>query len=110
MEKSTENCHYRELVGEPLRLELYFTMPLEHVTELTELRKRMSPIAVKIIGLVGKKITNGKPCSPAKWLIASLYSRIGMFCHSLQIMFQFFLVKNSPLRNSNPAKRRVTNG
>ena len=32
MEDTTGNCHYPELVGEPLRLELNFTFPLEHVT------------------------------------------------------------------------------
>ena len=34
MEDATENFHYPELVGEPLRLELSFTFLLEHVTEL----------------------------------------------------------------------------
>ena len=34
MQDATENFHYPELVGEPLRLELNFTFPLEHVTEL----------------------------------------------------------------------------
>ena len=34
MQDATENCHYPELVGEPLRLELNFTNPLENVTEL----------------------------------------------------------------------------
>ena len=34
MQDATEKCHYPELVGEPLRLELIFTFPLEHVTEL----------------------------------------------------------------------------
>ena len=33
MQDATENCHYPELVGEPLRLELNFTFPLEYVTE-----------------------------------------------------------------------------
>ena len=32
MQNATENCHYPELVGEPLKLELNFTFPLEHVT------------------------------------------------------------------------------
>ena len=32
MQDATEKCHYPELVGEPLRLELNFTFPLEHVT------------------------------------------------------------------------------
>ena len=31
---AAENCHYPELVGEPLRLELNFSQPLENVTEL----------------------------------------------------------------------------
>ena len=34
MQVATENCYYPELVGEPLRLELNFTFPLEHLTEL----------------------------------------------------------------------------
>ena len=34
MQDATENCHYPKLVGEPLRLELNFTNPLENVTEL----------------------------------------------------------------------------
>ncbi len=32
MQDATERCHYPELVGEPLRLELNFTFSLEHVT------------------------------------------------------------------------------
>ena len=31
---ATENCHYPELSGEPPRLELNFTSPLKHVTDL----------------------------------------------------------------------------
>ena len=46
MQDATENCHYPELVGEPLRLELNFTFPLEHVTELIVLGERMSSVAV----------------------------------------------------------------
>ena len=34
MQDGTENCHYTELVGEPLILELNITNPLENVTEL----------------------------------------------------------------------------
>ena len=32
MQDATENCHYPELVGEPMKLELNFTFPREHVT------------------------------------------------------------------------------
>ena len=56
MQDATENCHYPELVGESLRLELNFTFPLEHVTELIVLGGRMSPVAVDKFGVVGKNI------------------------------------------------------
>ena len=31
---ATEHCHYPELVGDPLRLELSFSFALEHNTEV----------------------------------------------------------------------------
>ena len=54
MQDATENCHYPELVGEPLRLELNFTFPLEHVAELIVMGERMSSVAVDEFGVVGK--------------------------------------------------------
>ena len=56
MQDATENCHYPELVGEPLRLELNFTQPLEIVTELFALVERMSSVAVDKFGVVGKYV------------------------------------------------------
>ena len=56
MQDATENCHYPELVGEPLRLELNFTNPLENVTELIVLGERMSSVAVEKFGVVGKNV------------------------------------------------------
>ena len=56
MQDATENCHYLELVGEPLRLELNFTQPLENVTELIVLGERMSPVAVDRFGVVGRNV------------------------------------------------------
>ena len=56
MQDATENCHYPEIVGEPLRLELNFIFPLEHVTEIIVLGERMFPIAVDKFGIVGKNI------------------------------------------------------
>ena len=56
MQDATENCHYPELVGEPLRLELNFTFRLEYVTELFVLGERMSSVAVDKFGVVGKNI------------------------------------------------------
>ena len=52
MQNTTENCHYQELVGKPLRLELNLIFPLEHVTELIVLGERMSPVAIKKFGVV----------------------------------------------------------
>ena len=54
MQDATENCHYPELVGEPLRLELNFTHPLENLTELIALSERMSSVAIDKFGVVGK--------------------------------------------------------
>ena len=56
MQDVTENCHYPELVGEPLRLELNFTNPLEIVTELIVLGERMSSVAVDKFGVVGRNV------------------------------------------------------
>ena len=56
MHNATENCHYPELVGETLRLEINFTFSLEHVTELIVLGERMSSVAVDKFGVVGKNI------------------------------------------------------
>ena len=56
MQDATENCHYAELVGEPLRLELNFTNPLEKVTELIVLGERMSSVADDKFGVVGKNM------------------------------------------------------
>ena len=56
MHDGTENCHYPQLVGELLRLEVNFTNPLENVTELIVLGERMSPVAVDKIGVVGKNV------------------------------------------------------
>ena len=52
MQDATENCHHPELVGEPLRLEITFTFPLEHVTELIVLGERKSSVAVDKFGVV----------------------------------------------------------
>ena len=54
MQDATENCHYPKFIGEPLKLELNFSYPLEHVTELFVLGDRMFSIAVDKFGVVGK--------------------------------------------------------
>ena len=56
MQDATENCHYPELVGEPLRLGLNFTNLLENVTELIVLGERMSSVSVDKFVLCGKNV------------------------------------------------------
>ena len=55
-----QHCHYPELIGEPLRLELSFNFALEYVTEVIVLGERMSSVAVDSFGVVGKNIEYGK--------------------------------------------------
>ena len=54
MQNGAEICHCRELVGEPARVELNFTCPVEYVTEPIVLGKRMSSAAFDKFGVVGK--------------------------------------------------------
>ena len=56
MQDATEHCHYPELIGELLRLELYFSSPLENVTEVIVLGERLSSVAVYKFGVVGKNL------------------------------------------------------
>ena len=56
MHDATEHCHYPELIEEPLRLELYFSSPLENVTEVIVLGERISSVAVDKFGVVGKNL------------------------------------------------------
>ena len=56
IQDATENCLYPQLVVEPLMLELNFTFPLGHVTELIVLGERMSSVEVDKFGVVGKKL------------------------------------------------------
>ena len=56
MQDATEHCHYPELIGEPLRLELYFSSPLQNVTQVIVLGERMSSVAVDKYGVVGKNL------------------------------------------------------
>ena len=56
MQDATEEGHYPEKIGEPLRLEINLTFPIELVTELVLLGERMSPVAVRKLGVVEKII------------------------------------------------------
>ena len=65
MQDATENCHYPELIEEPLRLELNITFPPEHVTEFIVLWERMFLVAVDKFSALGRNIQNGQYFSQA---------------------------------------------
>ena len=52
MQDATEHCHYPELIGKPLRLEPYFSSPLEVIV----LGEHLSYVAVDKFGVVGKNL------------------------------------------------------
>ena len=56
MQDATEHCHYPGLFGEPLKLELYLSSPLENVTEVNVLVEHMSCVAVDKFGVGGKDL------------------------------------------------------
>ena len=82
MQDNTENCHYPKLVGEPLRLEIKFTFPLQHVTELIVLGERMSSVAVDKLGVVGKtsKMDNVSLLQIINRIPLLKYRYLGFFC------------------------------
>ena len=53
MQIATEHCHYPELVGEPLRLELMFTFALKHIRDVIVLGERVSSVAVDKFAFTG---------------------------------------------------------
>ena len=56
MQYASEIHQNPELFGEPLRLELNFTFPLDHAIELTVLIKQMFSVAVDRFGVVGNEV------------------------------------------------------
>ena len=109
MQDATEKCHYPELVGEPLRLELNFTFPLEHVTELIVLGQRLSSVAVdKFVGCCYKKHRKWMMFLFRKKSTVSHHSNIGTVALFPLIMFQILTMTLLPLFIRNPAKCRVS--
>ena len=70
MRDATENCHYPELVGEPVRLELNFTSPLEHNTELIVLENERLRLQLTSLVLLEKTSKMDKVC------LSKLFNRI----------------------------------
>ena len=110
MQDATENCHYLELLGEPLRLELNFTNPLENVIELIVLGERITSPAVDKFGVVGKNVQNWIILLCNKLLFASLCLNFGTSVRSPQTMFQLLVMTPLLLSTRNPAICRVNIG
>ena len=110
MQDATENCQYPEPVGEPLRLDLIFTNPLENVTELIVLGERMSSVAVDKFGVVGKNVQKWIILLCNKLSIVSLCSKFGTSVHSPQIKLQLLIMTLLLLSTRNPAICRLNIG
>ena len=110
MQDATENFHYPDFVGEPLRLELNFNNPLENVAELIVLGERMSTVAVDNFGVVGKNVEKRINLLCSKLSIVSLCSNFGTSVHSPQTMFQLLIMTLLLLSTRNPAICRVNIG
>ena len=55
LQDAAEQLHYPELIGESLRLEIFFQFPLEQVTEVIVLGERLSNNQIDKIGTIAKK-------------------------------------------------------
>ena len=110
IQDATENCHYPELVREPLRLELNFNNPVEDVTELIVLGERMSSVAVDKFGVVGKIAQKRIILLGNKLLIVYFCSNFGTSVCSPQTMFQLLIMTLLLLSTRNPTICRVIIG
>ena len=110
MQDTAVKCHYPELVGEPLRLELKITHPLENVTELIVFGERMSSVAVDKFGVVRKIVWKWIILLCNKLSIVFLCSNFGTSARSPQTMFQLLTMTLLLLSTRNPAICRVNIG
>ena len=82
MQHATENFHYPEFVGEPMRLEPNITHPLGNVTELIVLGERKSSLAVDKFGVVEKNVKKCIILLCNKSSIVSPCSKLSTSCPS----------------------------
>ena len=81
MQNATQRCHYPELVGEPLRLELSFTFPPEHFTEFIVMGNECVWLRLAIFVLLGGKcqIDNVSPQRIIERIPVFSYRYLGSF-------------------------------
>ena len=110
IQDATEHSHYPEKFGEPLRLELYFSSPLENVTEFIVTGERLLSVAVGKLGVMGKKYLRWITLTLNKLLTVYLCSSIGISDHLPQTLFQTFQMTRLRLSTQSPATRHVSIG
>ena len=81
-----ENCHNPELIGEPLKVEVNTTVPVEHLTALIVLGERNSSGAPEKFGVFGKNVNRIMFVS-SKFSIVFYYSSISTVVHLALTMF-----------------------
>ena len=110
MQDATEICHYPELVGEPLRLELSFTNPLKNITELIVLIERVSSVAVDKFGVLMKKVWKWITLLCNILVIVSFCSNFRTSVRSLRALFQLLIMTLLLKSTRSPALCRVNIG
>ena len=112
MQDVTEHCHYPELIGEPLRLEVYFSSPLENVTEVIVLSERMSVcLLLQSTSLVlWERIFGMDNTSLNNFLTVYLCSSIGTWDHFPHTLFETFRMTRLRLLTHSLATRQESIG
>ena len=108
MQDATRNCHYPDLVAQPLSLELDFSFPLEHVTELIVLKEKNVFDCSWQFWCCRKEYLKWIMFLSNKYSTVSRYSSIGTLVHFLLTTFQFLTRRLLPLKIRNPAYCRVS--
>ena len=107
MQDATEHCHHPKLIGEPLRLELYFSSPLENVTEVIVLYVFCCR---RQVWCCGKESLRWIRLPFNKFLIVYLCSSIGTLDHFPQTLVQTFRMTRLRLSTHSLATRQESIG
>ena len=110
MQEITDNCHYLELVGEPLRQELilpdFLKTILNSLYEMNECRR----LQLTSLLLLERECKNGYFCSATKYLSYPSAQCLVPSVRSPQTLFQLLIMTLLLLSTRNPAICRVNIG
>ena len=90
LQDAAEQLPYPELIGESLRLEVFFQFPLEQVTEVIVLGERLSNIQIDKFGTVAKNVYFFELSGSYKntVIFSLLLSLYYLFCFSSDLKLQ----------------------